>query len=170
MARCWYALHSKPNKEETVWQQVRASKIETFYPCLKAQKVNPRAKEIKPYFPGYMFVQADLELTGLSLFQYMPHTNGLVCFGGEPAPVPDTMIEALRARVVELAFAADETWAQLKTGDLIAIQGGPFAGYEAVFDARLPGSERVRVLLEFLGGRAFPVELDAALIDQKAYL
>ncbi|MBI3243350.1 MAG: hypothetical protein HYZ49_13760 [Chloroflexi bacterium] len=170
MARCWYALHSKPNKEEVVWQLVRANQIETFYPCLKAQTVNPRAKEIKPYFPGYMFVQADLELTGLSFFQYMPHTNGLVSFGGEPASVPDTLIEALRGRVVELAFAVDEAGEQLKAGDLVAIQNGPFAGYEAVFDARLPGCERVRVLLEFLGGRAIPVELDAALIKQKAYL
>lgn len=170
MANCWYALHSKANKEEIVWQQLKAQNIETFYPCLRAQTVNPRAKEIKPYFPGYMFVQADLELVGLSFFQYLPHTNGLVCFGGEPAPVPVTLIDALRQRVVELALATAEAGEKFKAGDLVSIQNGPFAGYEGVFDTRLSGGERVRVLLEFLGGRAIPVELSAALLEQKAYV
>jgi transcriptional antiterminator RfaH len=166
----WYALHSKANKEEIVWQQLRVQNIETFYPCLRAQAVNPRAKEIKPYFPGYMFVRADLELAGLPFFQYLPHTNGLVCFGGEPAPVPATLIDALRQRVIELALATDEVCEKLKAGDLVSIQNGPFAGYEAVFDAHLSGGERVRVLLEFLGGRAIPVNLSAALLEQKTYV
>ncbi len=167
MARCWYALHTKPNKEEVAWQQMRANKIEAFYPCLKVQTIPPQAKEIKPYFPDYLFVQADPESTDLSFFKYMPHTNGLVCFGGRPMPVPDALVEALRQRVIELAFATGDAYEQLAC-DLAAIQNGPFAGYEAVFDARLPGCERVRVLLEILDGRAVSVKRDAPLIEQKA--
>jgi len=55
----------------------------------------------------------------------------------------------------------------LKAGDPIRIQDGPFRGYEAIFDARLPGTERVRVLLEFLGNqRKVAVELSASQIQQ----
>ncbi len=54
----------------------------------------------------------------------------------------------------------------LKSGDLVSVHAGPFAGYKAVFDARLAGGERVRVLLELLGGRCNPVELNAAQIER----
>ena len=56
----------------------------------------------------------------------------------------------------------------LNPGDTIVISDGPFAGYEAIFDARLPGSERVRVLLQLLNSqRQIPVELKAGQIKQK---
>jgi hypothetical protein len=48
------------------------------------------------------------------------------------------------------------------------ISDGPFAGYEAIFDARVPGSERVRVLLQLLNSqRQVPLELTAGQIKQK---
>ena len=50
----------------------------------------------------------------------------------------------------------------LKQGDVVQIEHGPFEGYEAIFDARLPGNERVRVLLQLLNDRRVPVELDTA--------
>jgi len=47
------------------------------------------------------------------------------------------------------------------------ISDGPFAGYEAIFDARVPGSERVRVLLQLLNSqRQVPLELTAGQIKQ----
>jgi transcription antitermination factor NusG len=47
------------------------------------------------------------------------------------------------------------------------IQDGPFAGYEAIFDVRLPGKERVRVLLQMLTRRSVPLELSAGQIQKK---
>jgi transcriptional antiterminator RfaH len=53
----------------------------------------------------------------------------------------------------------------------VLISDGPFAGYEAIFDARISGSERVRVLLQLLNNqRQVPVELDASQIKQKKSL
>ncbi len=167
MATRWYALRSKPRKEEVLWRQLRAQEIEVFYPRIKVQPVNPRARKVRPYFPGYMFVQTDLDDVGLSTFQWMPHAIGLVTFGGEPAHVPDSLIHAIRRRVEEIAAAGGELFDSLKKGDRVRIQGGPFEGYEAIFDARLPGSERVRVLLKLLSDRSVPVELDASQIERK---
>ena len=47
------------------------------------------------------------------------------------------------------------------------IHSGPFAGYVAIFDANLPGSERVRVLLKFLQNRQLLLELPAAYVRSK---
>ncbi len=168
MAIQWYALRSKPRKEDIVWQQVRDQDIESFYPRLRVHPVNPRARKIKPYFPGYLFVRLDVDEVGPSVFKWMPHTLGLVSFGGEPAYVPGNLIYALKKRIQEINAAGGEVFDGLKSGDAVLIHDGPFAGHEAIFDVRLSGQARVRVLLKLLGAqRIVPVELDVAQIRQK---
>jgi len=168
MSQYWYALRSKPRKEDILWRQLRSEGFEVFYPRIRVNPVNPRSRKIKPYFPGYMFVSIDLEQIGLSRFQWMPHTLGLVSFGGEPAHVPDNLIIELRKRVTEIAEAGGELFDSLKPGDAVRISAGPFQGYEAIFDTRLLGSERVRVLLELLTNkRRVPIELSSGSIEKK---
>lgn len=167
MSYYWYALRSKSRKEDAVWRQVMSLGYEVYYPCLRVHPVNPRSRKILPYFPGYLFVQADLDQVGISVFQWMPHTIGLVNFGGEPSIVPENLILAIQKRVDEINDAGGEIFDGLKPGDAVSISSGPFQGYEAIFDARLPGSERVRVLLEFLGNkRKVPIVLDASQIER----
>jgi transcriptional antiterminator RfaH len=168
MATHWYALRSKPRKEDVVWRQVCLQGFDSFYPRLRVHPVNPRSKKIKPYFPGYLFVQADLDAVGISVFQWMPHSLGLVVFGGEPSAVPDELIVEMRKHVQEIAEVGGELFMGLQSGDIVRISNGPFKGYEAIFDARLLGSERVRVLLELLGNqRRIPVELSSSQIERK---
>lgn len=163
----WYAVQSHPNKEDFLWNQLRSHEIEVFYPRVRVQTVNPRARKIKPYFPGYMFVHIDLEVLGISTMQWMPHARGLVAFGGEPAVVPEPLIHAIRQRVGEISEAGGELFDGLKSGDEVFIHDGPFAGYEAIFDLRVSGSERVRVLLQLLNHTQIPVELEAGAIRKK---
>ena len=164
----WYALRSKPRKEDVVWRQALSQGFEVYYPRLRVHPVNPRSRKVKAYFPGYLFVQADVENTGVALFQWMPHTLGLVNFGGEPAVVPDHLVQAIRQRVDQINVAGGEVFEGLKPGQVVWISDGPFRGYEAIFDARLPGNERVRVLLEFLGNRRqVAVELEVGQIQRK---
>ncbi|MEN8171570.1 MAG: transcription termination/antitermination NusG family protein [Chloroflexota bacterium] len=165
MALQWYALRSKPRKEDIVWKQIRSHGLEHFYPRMRVHPVNPRSRKVKPYFPGYLFVRADLEETGMSLFQWMPYALGLVSFDGQPSPVPDNLIQALKKRIVEIAAAGGEVFDGLEPGDKVRIHAGPFRGYEAVFDARLSGVERVRVLLQFIDHqRVVPVKLKPSQI------
>lgn len=163
----WYALRSKPRKEDIVWKQVNERGFEVFYPRLRVNPVNPRSRKFKPYFPGYIFVRADIESSGMSTFQWLPHSTGLVSFGGEPAPVPDNLIHAIRERVNEITKAGGEVFDALHKGDVVRINYGPFEGYEAIFDIQLPGTERVRVLLQFLSNRYVPIELEASHLQPK---
>ena len=167
MALHWYAMRSKPRKEEILWRQLRAQNVEVFFPRIKVQPVNPRARKIRAYFPGYLFIQTDLDEVGLSTFRWMPHAVGMVTFGGEPAHVPDALINALRRRVEEINAAGGEFFDGLQKGDYVKITAGPFEGYEAIFDERLDGQERVRVLLRLLSDRSIPVELDANVLEQQ---
>jgi transcription antitermination factor NusG len=166
MAMHWYALRSKPRKEDVVWRQLRDQGVEVFYPRLRVHTVNPRSRQLRPYFPSYLFVLAELETTGLSYFQWMPHALGLVTFGGEPSTVPENLIHAIRQRVEEISVAGGQVFDGLQPGDAVRITYGPFEGYEAIFDGRLPGSERVRVLLQFLNARNVAVEIGVASIEK----
>ncbi len=166
MATEWYALRSKPQKELTLWRQLESRHIENYFPCVRVTPVNPRSKHIRPHFPGYMFVRADLEQDGLSKFNYMPHAIGLVSFGGVPANVPADFIVALKKRIAEIAEAGGELFYDMNRGDPVWITGGPFDGYRAIFDTRLSGEDRVRVLLEMLSDQLVPLEMNAALIEK----
>lgn len=167
MAKKWYVIRCKPRKEDVVWRQVRNNEFENFYPRIRVNPVNPRSRKIRPYFPGYLFVRVDLEEAGESTFNWMPHAVGLVRFGDEPAVVPDNLVYEIEKRVREINEAGGEVLDGLKAGDKVIIREGPFKGYEAIFDTRLSGSERVRVLLELLSNqRQVPVELDAGQISK----
>ncbi|MEW6403009.1 MAG: transcription termination/antitermination NusG family protein [Chloroflexota bacterium] len=166
MSTHWYALHSKPMKEDLLWEQLSLHQIESYYPRIRVKPVNPRSRKIKPYFPGYVFACVDLERTNLSVLQWMPGSTGIVAFDGTPATVPDNLIDAIRRRVDEINAAGGELFEGLKTGESVVIQGGPFSGYEAIFDARLSGDERVRVLLRLLN-KQLPLELPSGQIQRK---
>lgn len=162
----WYAIQSKPNKEDALYRQLLNQEFEVFFPRVQVNPVNPRAKKVKAYFPGYMFVHADLEVVGISTLQWMPFARGVVSFDHEPAAVPDHLLQAIRSRVGEVNAAGGEVFDGLHKGDTVLIQDGPFAGYEAIFDLRLPGSQRVRVLIELLSQRQVPMELPVGQIRQ----
>ena len=157
----WYVLRSKPNKEMILWRELTARGLESYYPRLHVRPADPRNRKIRPYFPGYLFVQTDIAELGISVFQWMPYSSGLVSFDGTPAMVPANLVEAIRRHVdqVNAAGGLDAQLAGLQRGEPVIIEAGPFQGHEAIFDARLPGRERVRVLLKLLQNREVNVEL-----------
>jgi transcriptional antiterminator RfaH len=170
MAANWYALRSKSGKEQNVWQHALQLGFRAYCPHTLIKPVNPRARRFKPFLPGYLFVQADLETVGRYYFDRMQNAIGLLGFDGEPAMVDDAVVDALQRQVDAMIQAGGELFARLKPGDLVIIQSGPFAGYEAIFDMRLSGSERVRVFVEFMNKRRVSVEMAAAHItSRRAY-
>ncbi|MBN2044006.1 MAG: hypothetical protein JW757_03215 [Anaerolineales bacterium] len=164
----WYALRSKPHKEFLLYEQLLAREVECFFPRLKVNPVNPRSKKVRPYFPGYLFVSADLEETGSNTFKWMPYAQHLVCFDGIPAIVPTPVIQHIKSMLEKInAQAGQPNTAQFSPGDEVLVAGGPFRGYQGIFDTQISGSERVKVLLKLISERQMPVEIDADQIIKK---
>lgn len=180
MTAHWYALHVKPHKERFVHERLLSPqgiplidsiddelrRIEIFFPAVRVKPKNPRAAKTRPYFPGYLFVHADLEILGDNAFSWVPGAHGLVSFGDTPAVVPEALIRELRQRVDQIEMAGGLVAEALKPGDPVRITEGPFAGYEAIFDAQLPGRERVQVLLTFLSRHPQRVQLDISDVEK----
>ena len=124
MTFAWYALNTKPRKEEFLSKQCLAHGYETFYPRLRVQPVNPRARKIRPYFPGYFFVHVDLERVNLFTLRWMPGAARVVTFGSAPATVPEGLIHAIQRRVEEVNAAGGELFDGLKSGDVVYYRMG----------------------------------------------
>ena len=167
MAVGWYVLRSKPRKEDFLYGQLRARKIEAYYPKVRVQPANPRARKSKPYFPGYLFIRIDLQQENRSALQWMPGSVGLVSFGEEPSWVPDSLVNTIRKQVSAINAAGGENLIGLTSGDEVVIKDGPFAGYKAIFDLSLPGNERVRVFLKLLEDQNMRLELPASQIKKR---
>jgi transcriptional antiterminator RfaH len=155
----WYVIRSKPQKEKWLYNQLTALEFEAYYPCLHTRDGKLHLHKSKPYFPGYLFVHVDLELVGMSVLQWIPGSVGIVTFGGEPANVPDALLQKIRHRVDEVNLAGSRFFEYLKPGDEVVIHSGPFTGYEAIFCSRLQGDERAQVLLKILADQTLRIDL-----------
>jgi transcription antitermination factor NusG len=167
MNTSWYVLHTKPRKEEFLRDQLSLRRIEAYCPTIHVHRVNPRARKISPYFPGYVFIHVCLSEICLSTLQWIAGSLGLLTFGGEPARVPEVLIYGIQKRVNEINAAGGEFLDSVQPGETVLILEGPFAGHEAIFDARLPSSERVRVLLKLLSRQQVSLVLPTGQVQQK---
>ena len=161
----WYVLNSKPHKERQVAEYLRGRGVQVYLPLVRVNPINPRASHERPYFPSYLFTKIDIEATGINAIQWAPGIKDLVRFGGQPASVSDNFVSALRRRLSEISAAGGEFFDGLQQGDHVRITQGPFAGYEALFDRRLSGEDRVRILLTFLGERT-RMEIGAGAVER----
>lgn len=160
----WYVVRSKPRSEELLWKQFCLRNLEVYYPCIKVQTVNPRARQVQSYFPCYLFVHVNLDLIGKSVLDWIPGSAGLVSFGDEPAFVPDNLVYAIKQQIENLDIGSGKKIVNLCKGDKIAVHHGAFIGYEGVFDIQLSGTDRARVLLSLIDNRFVSVDLHASCI------
>jgi transcriptional antiterminator RfaH len=166
MNKNWYALRTKPHKENAVYQRLQDWDIQTYLPLVRVNPKNPRAAKQKPYFPGYLFIYTDLENVGTNTINWLPGSIGLVSFGDIPATVPENLICELQQHLAQIEAEGGLIFSELEPGDKVRIVEGPFAGYEAIFDMRLPGKDRIQILLSFLSQHPQPVEIDVESIKK----
>ena len=163
----WYALQTKPHKEDFLCKELAVRKIEYYFPYIHVKRVNQRARPYQPLFPGYLFIYVDFKLNQELDFRWVPGSIGLVTFGDEPAYIPDNLINNIREKTDEINLKSVSSSYGYEPGDLLEIVDGPLKGYEAIFDISLSGSERVRVMLKLLRAKQTAVELPVEQVKRK---
>jgi transcriptional antiterminator RfaH len=117
------------------------------------QKRRRHARRIElveaPLFPRYLFVSID---RGVQRWRSIHSTIGvshLVCNGNDPVPVPDAVIEALRAHEQE-GYVHLPVRPQYKPGQPVRILDGAFTSCLGLYDG-MADRDRIAVLLDLLG-------------------
>jgi transcription antitermination factor NusG len=146
----WYVVHCKPLKESYAeWVLRQRLDIVTYLPTV-ISRVRGVAREV-PFFPGYLFVNVDLQDVPLSSINQTPGVLRLVSFSGEALPVPKVVISTIKERLEALNGDGGLPAHSFHIGDTLVLKSGPFRGLQAVFMGPMTPSARVKVLIEFLG-------------------
>ncbi len=142
----WYAIYTKPKKEEMVAGSLRQAGMEVYNPKLKVRKYlrGQFTDVVEPLFPCYIFARFNPEAS-LWMIRYTRGVKKVVSSTDTPWPVDGDMIKLIRSRedngIITLKY---ETY---KKGDRVSIANGPFAGLTGIFERPMKGNERVVLLL-----------------------
>lgn len=148
----WYCLRSQPKHEHIAAARLRqVDGIEVFCPRVKIQRSTRRGLVwfTEALFPNYLFARFEME-RWQALVRYSQGVRGIVRFGDEVPVLPDRALEDLRAYMEDTELKTVSF--TLAAGDDVEIVEGPFRGQTGMVKQILPARERVKVLLEVLGG------------------
>lgn len=160
----WFCVRTQTKREHIAAQHLRElEEIEVFCPRVRYRKATRRGKVwwLEPLFPGYLlakFNRTEMERA----VTFCQGVRGLVRFGTEIPDVPESMVRKLIAQVREQSSDDGELITiapSISVGDEVEIAVGPFQGMKGIIRSVAPATERVKVLLEFLG-QIQPVDLD----------
>ena len=158
----WYALYTRHQHEGNVARALASKGFEVFLPLYSADhRWKDRVKHLSlPLFPCYVFLRGPCERWQAILTTPGFHT--VVGFGGRPAMIPRSEIEAIR-RVVESPLKA-EPHPFLKSGDWVRVIAGPLEGLEGIL-LRKKNLWKLVLSVEILQ-RSVAVEVDAIMVER----
>ncbi|MDZ7841045.1 MAG: transcription/translation regulatory transformer protein RfaH [Gammaproteobacteria bacterium] len=150
----WYLVYAKPQKEELARVNLERQGYPTYLPMMRTprRRSGRRIIRIEPMFPRYLFIHLDTESDNWAPIRSTLGVANLVRFGMYPSPVPEDLVNALRARENEEGIQ-DIPLHEFEEGQKVRIEEGPFMGYEGIFLAKT-SQERVLVLLDIVGKAA----------------
>lgn len=186
----WYAVHTYVGQEKMVEKNLkeRASKMGMWYtkiyqvlqPSETATEIQDGGKKVQVerlLFPGYVFVQMDVEDDDApgelgeswEAVRGTPGVTGFVGTSTRPVPLSQDEVDRL-LRSVGVMQAAEvapvaKVSVNFKEGDMVRVTAGPFADFSGVVgEVNVPQS-KVKVLVSIFG-RETPVELDFSQVQR----
>ena len=129
----WYAVHTRSRHEFQVSKKLVIKGVETFIPTVeRLRRWKDRKKMIAfPLFPGYVFVHISKNSQEmLNVLKVKGVVRLLSSIPGEPEPVPDEQIDALK-KFLENGQELDP-YPYLKEGKRVRIKAGPMRGIEGI--------------------------------------
>ncbi len=157
--RRWYLVYTKPRAEAVAEENLLRQSYESYLPMMRiTRKRQGRLVDVvEPMFPRYLFIRLDKVRDNWAPIRSTVGVTSVVRFGGEPALVPDALIDWLRSRENESGLQARKRQS-LEPGQKVRVFEGPLKDFEGIVMAR-NSNERVVVLLDILG-RATRVAMD----------
>lgn len=156
----WFAVQTQPRAEAKARFNLLRQGFTTYLPEILKRRSHARRVDMvrAPFFPRYLFVGFDPDITPWRAINSTIGVSGLVSLSdGAPTPVPDHVVDSIRAQEREDGLIAFDPTSRLKPGDKVRIGDGPFAEMGAIFEA-VADSDRIAILLDLMG-RAVRVKI-----------
>ena len=144
----WYVVHTHVKQEERANENLRSWGVETLYAKSKSRRFNQFTGAptylTQPLFPRYLFAKFNAR-EQLPKIRFTRGVQNVVCFGENPAPVDEDIIDIIRSRIDENGFV--KTNDELRPGDKVVIRAGPLRDLMGIFERQVKGSDRITILL-----------------------
>lgn len=156
----WFAVYSKPRLESVAESNLQRQSYDTYLPRIKHSRRRRGAWQeiVEPLFPRYLFIRMTPKQSTMSPIASTRGVSNLVRFGHQISPVPEGLVEQLRAAenpVSGLHGCKNPIFTQ---GEKVRVLDGPLAEIEAIFEST-DGDARVTILLDILGRAANRITL-----------
>lgn len=163
--RQWHVVMTKPRQEHVALDNLQRQGFDAWLPLARESRaLGARGSaRVVPLFPRYLFVHVDPASQNIAPIRSTLGCCGVLRFGLQLAVMPEAAVSTLRQRCDDhgcIPLPVDEL---PQCGQVVRVVEGPFAGFNAVFQAE-NGQDRVVVLLEWLGV-ARAVQLPASAIE-----
>jgi transcriptional antiterminator RfaH len=160
--RRWYTVYSKPQKEEFAQSQLRLKGLEVFLPKLLLPNNGKKRKRIVPLFPNYLFTRINVHSAEYGYTIWSPGVKRIISFNGTPAPIDGDIIDFLMKQTNNEGVIPARS--NLKAGQEVRINGGPFDGLVGIVQEPPNARGRVKVLLTLLN-RPTKAEVSVQLVN-----
>jgi transcriptional antiterminator NusG len=170
----WYVVHTYSGHENRarlgLLERIKNAALEESFgeiliPTESVMEVvkGQRRNTTRKFYPGYMFVQMDLNEKTFHLVKNTPKITGFLG-GTNPTPVPEKDISGIHSAMSE-GKAKPKPKVVFEQGDTVRVIDGPFSSFSATVEEVKPDKQKVKVLVSIFG-RATPVELDFAQVEK----
>ena len=146
----WFVVNTLPHQETRAVTNLLRQGYRAWLPSTKRSRRHARRimTMLAPLFPGYLFVELDLEREPWSPINGTFGVRRLLCHDNRPAPVPAHFVKSLRQAEQDGVVAPPE--ADLQPGQRVRLVAGPFVDQVGTL-VHLAARERVALLLRVLG-------------------
>lgn len=147
----WFCVRTQPKHEHIAAAHLQLiDSMEVYCPRIRFKRPTVRGPKwfVEALFPGYLFARFCLAAHSIRV-QYSPGVTSILQFGRRHARLENEIIDGIR-QWIECGQVPSKQ-KDARVGDKVEIADGALRGLEAVITQALPGKERVRVLVEFLG-------------------
>jgi transcriptional antiterminator RfaH len=170
----WFCVRCQTKREHIAANHLRdLQEIEVFCPRLRYRKATRRGKIwwVEAMFPGYVLAKFNIAEMERAV-TFSQGVRGLVRFGSEIPPVPDSFVEALKLEIrSRIGSEEDEVVTLTPTielGDEVEVAHGPLQGMQGTVIGVPTAAERVKILIEFLGNpQAVDLDIFSILLPRR---
>lgn len=176
MSKRWYVVHAYSGYEKQVMRFLNdrikhAGMEEVFGDILVPteevveMRGGQKRKSERKFFPGYVFVQMEMNEDAWHLIKNTPKVLGFI--GGSadrPAPISEREADAMLRRIAD-SDEKPRPRTLFSAGETVRVIDGPFADFNAVVEEVNYEKSRLQVAVAIFG-RATPVELEFGQVEK----
>jgi len=171
----WYVVHTYSGFEQkamkSLYERAKLEGMEEYLGeiLVPSEEVvelmgGTKRRSKKKFFPGYMFVQMELNDHTWHLVKDTPKVTGFIGDARNPMPLKEAEVRRLTQQVAEGATPSAPRITYVE-GETVRVVDGPFASFNGTIEEVKEDKRKLKVLVSIFG-RSTPVELDFGQVEK----